>query len=149
LALFSIAVIIFTYTRINYQLNRREAIQRALEEKVKELEQSNLDLEQFAYTSSHDLQEPLRKIIIYSERTLSKKKDTLDDEAKHWLGIAIVSAERMRGLINDLLSYSRIINVNAEVFHPTDLNKVINDIETDLQEMIFEKNAVIVKDNLP
>ncbi|MEO8150875.1 MAG: CHASE3 domain-containing protein [Bacteroidia bacterium] len=149
LALFSIGVIVYAYTRINYQLKKSENIQLALEEKVKELEQSNLDLEEFSYTSSHDLQEPLRKIIIYSERTLSKKTDTLDDEAKNWLGITIVAAERMRGLINDLLSYSRIVNVNAEVFYPTDLNKVINDVESDLQEMIFEKNAVIIKDNLP
>lgn len=111
-----------------------------------ELENSNRDLEQFAYVASHDLQEPLRKIKTFSE--LSERNVQHPEILKRYLGKISSSASRMTDLIKAVLNYSRLSRTDAEPV-PVDLNAVIQHIITDLELTIEEKKAVIHLDRLP
>jgi len=111
-----------------------------------ELEKSNRDLEQFAYVASHDLQEPLRKIQIFSE--LSGKNLNEPETAQQYLGKIQSSANRMSGLIKAVLNYSRLSGKDSQ-FTDVDLSVIINNIIVDLELLIREKNAVIKVDPLP
>lgn len=113
-----------------------------------ELEKMNQELASFAYVSSHDLQEPLRKIRTFVERIVSKENDKLSDTGKDYLNRMQKAAERMQKLIVDLLSYSRT-NTSKKVFEKYDLNEVIDEILMDLDQRILEKNASIEVDELP
>jgi signal transduction histidine kinase len=146
------------------EIDIRKGVQKALEEanisledKVekrtkellqmnKELEVSNAELQQYASVASHDLQEPLRKIITFtnllSERFL---KDI--PETHSLVGKIISSSERMRNLINDLLNYSKL-SVTSH-FSETDLNEIINETISDLELSILEKDAKIKVEDLP
>ena len=111
-----------------------------------ELENSNRDLEQFAYVASHDLQEPLRKIKTFSE--LSEKNVLHPEILKRYLGKISSSATRMTDLIKAVLNYSRLGREDAEQTD-VDLNVIIQHIITDLELSIAEKKAVIQLENLP
>lgn len=112
----------------------------------KELEKSNLDLEQFAFIASHDLQEPLRKIQTFSQ-LLEKNLD--DKEViRKYLSKIISSAGRMTDLIKAVLNYSRQSNEKGE-FEEVDLNEVVENIKTDLELTIIERGAAIHVDKLP
>ena len=111
-----------------------------------ELEKSNRDLEQFAYVASHDLQEPLRKIQIFSE--LSSKNLDHPDAAKQYLDKIHSSANRMSDLIKAVLNYSRLSGKENQ-FTGVDLNVIINNLMGDLELLIKEKNAIIKFDPLP
>jgi light-regulated signal transduction histidine kinase (bacteriophytochrome) len=112
----------------------------------KELEKSNLDLEQFAFVASHDLQEPLRKIRTFSQLLEQK----LDDKvaAQKYLEKIISSAGRMTDLIKAVLNYSRLTNAK-EQFQKVDLDEVIENIKSDYELTIAEKEAKIIHDKLP
>jgi PAS domain S-box-containing protein len=111
-----------------------------------ELEKSNLDLEQFAFVASHDLQEPLRKIQTYSQLA---ERDSHDQAAlKRHLGKVISSAARMTDLIKAVLNYSRL-STEKIPFQRVDLNKVIESIINDFELTIIEKGAEIRSDDLP
>ena len=111
-----------------------------------ELEQSNRDLEQFAYVASHDLQEPLRKIQIFSE--LSEKNIQYPEILKRYLQKINSSGARMTELIKAVLNYSKLSRLNKE-FSEIDLNIIIANIKTDLELVIEEKKASIVAGQLP
>lgn len=114
----------------------------------KALEISNNDLEQFAYVASHDLQEPLRKIQSFGERLKSKDADNLSEQGKDYVNRMNNAASRMQNLINDLLLISRI-STTSQKFIQVDLNKIFNEVISDL-EVTIEKNQVkIEKENLP
>lgn len=111
-----------------------------------ELEKSNRDLEQFAYVASHDLQEPLRKIRIFSELS----GDNLDqpEVAKQYLDKIHTSANRMSELIKAVLNYSRLSGKDGQ-FTDVDLNVIVDNLKVDLELLIKEKNAIIKVDKLP
>jgi signal transduction histidine kinase len=111
-----------------------------------ELEKSNFDLEQFAFVASHDLQEPLRKIQTFSH-LIEKNIDDKELTRKH-LAKVISSAGRMTDLIKAVLNYSRISSEKGEFYH-VDLNEIIENIKSDFELTIQEKDATIVHDNLP
>lgn len=113
-----------------------------LKEKNSELEKMNQELQSFAYISSHDLQEPLRKIQTFATLILEKEFDNLSEGGKDKFLRMQNAAQRMQTLINDLLSYSRT-NIQERVFEKTDLSKIIDEVKDDLKEEIEQKNATI------
>jgi len=124
----------------------QKANEAELENKRKQLEASNQQLEEFAYVASHDLQEPLRKIRIFSD-ILSKHIETEADIRKYVDKIS-ASAERMAGLINSLLSYSRLFKEGIR-YERVDLNTILLSILSDYELLITQKNAEINLDTLP
>ncbi|HEU4903684.1 MAG TPA: ATP-binding protein [Flavisolibacter sp.] len=111
-----------------------------------ELEKSNRDLEQFAYVASHDLQEPLRKIMTFSD--LSERNMHNPEIQKRYLQKISSSAGRMTELIKAVLNYSRLSRTGVEVTD-VDLNVTIEQLKTDLELFIEEKSARIVSEKLP
>ncbi len=118
-----------------------------LEQTVNELKKTNEDLEQFAYVSSHDLQEPLRKIQTFSGLLRDRMKHESEQYQLYFDKINI-SAKRMSELISDLLSYSRVSKKGSE-FVQVDLNEIMRKIESDFELLIKEKSAVISCEKLP
>lgn len=117
-----------------------------LSESTQRLIRTNEELNQFAYASSHDLQEPLRKIRIFSDRLLS-----VGDLSPHSIELAKKihrSAERMSMLIRSLLEFSQLVRPE-ETFVPVDINVVIENVKQDLEFVIQEKSAYIRHENLP
>ncbi len=111
------------------------------------LELSNVDLQQFASIASHDLQEPLRKMQIFSSMLKTHYSKLLPDEGKKYLEKIIASSNRMRSLIVDVLDFSRLSE--ASTFENTDLKDIVNEVLDDFEIPILEKRAVIVVEDLP
>ena len=120
--------------------------QQKLQNLNKELEQSNQDLEQFAYVASHDLQEPLRKIQTFAELTARNLHNP--EIMKRYLDKVHSSARRMTELIKAVLNYSRLSRSEQEP-QMVDLNDVMHSIQSDLELLIAEKGATIESANLP
>jgi len=119
---------------------------KELEQKNVELEQMNKELQSFAYISSHDLQEPLRKIQTFATQIIEKESDNLSDSGKDKFLRMQNAAQRMQTLINDLLSYSRT-NIQERKFEKVNLSKIIDEVKEDLKEELEQKGAVIEIDN--
>jgi two-component system CheB/CheR fusion protein len=120
----------------------------ALHKSNQELKQSNSQLDQFAYVASHDLQEPLRKILTFSARLQDKHQDEMGTEVKYYLNKIQAASSRMRTLIQDLLNYSRLLQ-HEKLFSTTDLNETVRNILSDFELLIQEKKAKITIDHLP
>jgi signal transduction histidine kinase len=112
------------------------------------LRRSNRELEEFAYVASHDLQEPLRKILSFIDRLRLKSYDTLNADSRTYIDRIINSATRMRTLINDLLTYSRAGRTEAGIVK-VDLNVLVRQILSDLEVIIQQKNATVITSDLP
>jgi signal transduction histidine kinase len=119
-----------------------------LEQQNRELENNNRELSAFNYVASHDLQEPLRKIQTFISRLEEKEKDQLSDNGHQYLDRIKVAAGRMRALIDDLLQFSRA-NKSEQVFEPTDLNVLLENALSELNQVIEEKQAKISQMPLP
>jgi len=118
--------------------NRTEEINKAnekLQEKNEKLQHMNKELQAFTYVSSHDLQEPLRKIQTLAGRIIEKENQNLSDYGKDYLGRLQNAAERMQTLIYDLLAFSRLSSAERK-FETTDLNIIIEDVKKELKEAI-------------
>lgn len=114
----------------------------------RKLAQSNKELQEFAYVASHDLQEPLRKIEAFGDRLARKYGDVIPDEGKVFIDRMQNAAFRMRHLINDLLSYSRV-TTKAKPFEPIELQEVLDGVLSDMQIRIQESNAEVISEGLP
>lgn len=121
--------------------------QQQLEATIQQLEQSNAELEEYAYVASHDLQEPLRKIQTFANFIWERKQHVFDEKEKQYFQKLILAAHRMSVLVRDLLSLSGLKKKPA--FVPTDLNEVLEPVLQDLDLMITQKNAVIHVGSLP
>ncbi|WP_421825604.1 ATP-binding protein [Larkinella sp.] len=121
---------------------RTQELNRSNQELIK----TNHELEQFAYIASHDLQEPLRKIQSFSELLQANLND--EEAARQYLTKISTSAKRMAELIKSVLNYSRL-STNADPFVETDLNQILEDVETDFELLIQQKRATIQRDRLP
>ena len=121
--------------------------QADLETTVQKLEATNAELEQYAYAASHDLQEPLRKINIFTSLLQERGHAHFDEKDNEYLNKIINATGRMTTLVTDLLSFSSL-KKSAE-FVPTDLNESLKSVLEDLDLVIHQKNAIINKGNLP
>lgn len=119
---------------------KRNALE--LEQKNAELEHMNKELQSFAYISSHDLQEPLRKIQTFATQIIEKESQNLSEVGKDKFQRMQNAAKRMQALINDLLSYSRT-NIQERIFEKTDLSQIIEEVKEDLKEEIEMQRAVV------
>jgi PAS domain S-box-containing protein len=118
------------------------------QQKEEELERSNRDLEQFAYSVSHDLHSPLRTITNYCQLLQSRAAGKLTVEELDFLDNAVEGARRMKRLLDDLLSYSRVSTATAN-FHPCDANAAVREAIGNLQAVSAESGASIECDPLP
>jgi len=114
----------------------------------RELKESNERLEQFAYAASHDLQEPLRMVSSYLQLIERRYTTDLDDDGKEFLEFAIDGAERMREMIDSLLAYSRV-DTQGDPLGPVDLNRLLEDVQDDLQIPIETNNTTLTTEKLP
>ncbi|MBW3671687.1 MAG: hypothetical protein KY432_08455 [Acidobacteria bacterium] len=112
------------------------------------LQQSNRELEDFAYVASHDLQEPLRKIQAFGDRLGRKYSDELTDEGLDYLRRMQNAAKRMQILINDLLQFSRV-TTHAQPFRSVELRIIVEEVVHDLEVPIRELDAVVTTEGLP
>jgi len=106
----------------------------------------NEELDRFAFVASHDLQEPLRKIMLFSDKILMKEH--VDEETEKYLQKIVDSSHRMQMLINDLLRFSRH-DVHSTDFVETDLNAIINETIAELEEEVEKTQARINIEPLP
>ena len=143
----SLSVIITDLTLQKATQRKLEDNNRQLEHLNQTLEASNHDLQQFASVASHDLQEPLRKIQMFSN-LLKTKAGILNREQNAYLEKIIGSADRMKSLIIDILNYSRLSADDGE-FLPTDLNTILKEMLEDFELLIADKKATILYHNLP
>jgi Bacteriophytochrome (light-regulated signal transduction histidine kinase) len=120
----------------------------SLEEAIEKLEISNRELEQFAYVASHDLQEPLRMVSSFAQLLSKRYNGQLDDDADDFIEFIVEGAQRMKYLIDDLLTFSRLHNTSRE-FQETDMNKVLEDVLLSLKSTIDAEKATITSDELP
>jgi PAS domain S-box-containing protein len=118
--------------------------QRDLEAKVNELHVTNTNLSQFIHVISHDLKEPLRKMLMYTSRL---NPDLYAVEAHNPLNVIKLSAERLNSLVDDLGRYAFTVLIKESV--PVNLNNVLSETIDDLEVIIEEKNAKVTSDSLP
>jgi len=140
---------ISTNTEIHEQKIQQEALETAVAERTHELQEANetlqrmnKELEAFNYVSSHDLQEPLRKIQTLAGRILDKEAQRLTDSGKDYFGRIQKAAERMQQLVRDLLAFSRLSTADR-TFETTDLSGLVQEVVSELSETIAEKHATI------
>jgi PAS domain S-box-containing protein len=129
-------------------ITERKLARKSLAEKKEALARSNAELEEFAYIASHDLQEPLRKVQAFGDRLKTRYGDVLEDRGQDYLTRMQNAAERMRNLIDDLLTYSRV-TTKAKPFETVDLNDVMEDVVDDLVVLIEETEGQVEVDELP
>jgi PAS domain S-box-containing protein len=127
------------------ELVKAEENMRHLNEKISA---SNKELEQFAYVASHDLQEPLRMVSSFMQLLEKKYSPDLDDTAKQYIHFAVDGAERMKKLILDLLSFSRI-GTEQQYNDNVDVNEIIKEVKLNLMSAISENNATIEVKKMP
>ncbi|MEZ4732800.1 MAG: ATP-binding protein [Caldilineaceae bacterium] len=120
----------------------------ALEIYNRKLEASNRELEEFAYVASHDLQEPLRKIVAFGDRLRSKYSTVLDDVGQDYLARMQNAATRLQTLISDLLNLSRVAT-RGQPFEAVDLNLVVVDVLKDLETSIEQQRGAVEVEPLP
>jgi light-regulated signal transduction histidine kinase (bacteriophytochrome) len=121
---------------------------RELQETNKELQRSNEDLQRFAHVASHDLKEPVRKIKMFSGRLKSEFASELPPKARGYIDKIESAVERMYNMIDGVLMYSSL-NAMKQTVEKIDMNKIIQEIQMDLEIIVQQKKARILYDNLP
>lgn len=132
----------------SYQdITERKRTEEKLRRQNKQLEKINKDLESFTYVSSHDLQEPLRKIQLFAGRIAEQELEQLSEKGRDQFKRIQNAANKMQMLIQDLLSYSRANTVKG-ILETTELNNLAEEVKTDLKETIEDKKAEVIIGNL-
>ncbi|HUR29797.1 MAG TPA: response regulator [Saprospiraceae bacterium] len=124
------------------------ALNLQLLKNIDKLEAANKDLDRFAFMASHDLQEPLRKILTFSERLNTKFGHQFDDEGKRYISRIKVATERLQILIRDIMTFAKI-SMEKSSFVQSDLNELIGEVLMDMENVVQEKNATIHVETLP
>ncbi|SFG01915.1 sensor histidine kinase [Pontibacter chinhatensis] len=136
------------YTGFIHDITQQKLSEERLRRYAAELERSNRELQDFAYVSSHDLQEPLRKIQAFGDRLKTKEYEKLSDQGKDYVDRMLNAAMRMQNLINDLLDFSRVTS-KAKPYVQVDLEQVLREVLSDLEIMIENTKASIEHTPLP
>ena len=127
---------------------RRQA-EDALAAQAAELARSNADLQQFAWVTSHDLREPIRNLIAFSQLLSLRYKNKLDDEGHRALNFIESSSRRMESLIRDLLSYSRVVNAEQRSMKRVSLAAALDWAMSNLQVSLDDAQASVIRGELP
>ncbi len=135
-------------SQIEMEIEERQQVEEALQIYMSELKRSNLELQEFAYIASHDLQEPLRKIQAFGDRLSHRYAEQLDVRGVDYLNRMQQAAGRLRVLIDNLLLFSQVTTA-AQPFSKVDLNEVITNVLSDLSVRINETNTIVEVDSLP
>ena len=146
----NVAAIGLVVTDLTEKRKHEEALaayQRQLELKVNELNQTNTNLEQFIHVISHDLKEPLRKIVTYTSHLNDSKSGLFAEKELNNLNVINASALRLNSLVDDLVKYA--VSATRSEAVTVDLNHVVREVTEDLELMIGENAAVITIDRLP
>lgn len=138
----------YQYVSIRYEITQRKIAEEQLRVYADRLEKSNRELQDFASIAAHDLQEPLRKIQTFGDRLLTRYGAELSTEPRDYLERMLSSARRMRRLIDDLLTYSRV-TTRAQPFVAMDLNQIVRDVLSDLELRIEQTRGKVETGQLP
>jgi light-regulated signal transduction histidine kinase (bacteriophytochrome) len=130
-------------------ITERKHAEQELARQAHELALSNADLQQFAYVTSHDLQEPLRNIANLSEMLTSRYLGCLDADADEFIGNISSNADRMRTLIQDLLGYSRIVNSGWTPSGPVEMSQAVEWALSNLRQSIETSGTIVHIGELP
>jgi len=133
---------------VAHNITERMHFEQELQQLNQELERSNQELEQFAYVASHDLQEPLRMVISFTQLLSQNYAGKLDEQADQIIDFAVDGATRMQQLIQDLLSYSRV-GTQAKVLETVNCNQIVENAIANLQLSIQESEATLNLTSLP
>jgi len=129
-------------------ITTRKEGEQELMRTLDELTRSNTELERFAYIASHDLREPLRTVISFSQLLERRCKDSLTEEGREYLEFIVGGARRMNTLIQDLLIYSRV-GTRGRAFEPTDANLVMREVVDILAQAVNDHGATVTWGELP
>ena len=135
-------------TALEGEIRARKLAQERLERVAAQLEASNRELQQFASVASHDLQEPLRKIVVFGDRLRAKFGGELGEQGNDYIGRMMNAAGRMQTLIDDLLEFSRVVT-RARPFVAVDMAEVVREVLGDLEVLIESKGAAVDVGSLP
>jgi PAS domain S-box-containing protein len=136
------------FAKVTRDLSERKQAEEKLKAFTRQLQRSNLDLELFASVAAHDLQEPLRKIQAFGDRLQTKCGDALGEQGREYLDRMLTSAQRMRALINDLLTFARL-TTKAGPFEPVDLARVAREVVSNLEARIQQTAGRVEVGPLP
>jgi PAS domain S-box-containing protein len=131
------------------EITYRRQAEEALAAQAAELARSNADLQQFAWVTSHDLREPIRNLIAFSQLLSHRYKDTVDAEGVRYLDFIQASARRMESLVRDLLSYSRVVNTEERGFSRVIMFTALDWAMSNLQVSMDDADAVVTRGDLP
>ena len=133
---------------LDREVAQRERAEGELRDTLADLERSNQDLEQFAYAASHDLQEPLRKVLAFGSLLEQECGDKLEGDERQYMDRMLNATRRMRTLITDLLMYSRVAT-RGKTFASVDMNETVRGVLSDLETRIGETGATVDVADLP
>ena len=140
--------IIGTIQDINEHMEFQEELKKQVAENTEQLRRSNDDLLHFANVVSHDLREPVRKIKIFNGLMRDDKQSNFNDLSKKYLNKIDQSTQRMQNIIEGILAYSTL-DKNKQPIEEIDLNEIVENIKTDLELIIKEKDAILITSELP
>jgi signal transduction histidine kinase len=130
-----------------FEALRQRSVQN--EALLTDLRRANADLEQFAYSASHDLQEPIRNVAVYSELFQKRYAGKLDSQAEQFLRFMVEGAHRMGYLVSVLLAYTQAARLDDEAPNSVDAAAVLEQVLDSLKRSIEESGAVVTHDSLP
>jgi PAS domain S-box-containing protein len=137
------------FSKVTRDLTERKQAEDKLLQYSRQLEAQNKELKQFAYAAAHDMKEPLRKILIYHSAIMGENSESLSTEQQHaYLHRSADAARRMQQLIDDLLTFTRVVGTD-QTFEPVDLNLLLAEVRSELQDNLDQVGATISIGRLP
>jgi len=136
------------FAKLKIEVGERKSAENTMEKSLEEIKKINKKLENYSYTISHDLKEPIRSIRTFSQFISEDYTDKLDKDGQDYLKRIIMASTKMALMIDDILLLSKVGRIDI-VFDKTEISAVIDEVKSLLQTSIEESNANIVMNNLP